>query len=134
MYQNLIVTNNNKVYERHKKTMEILFLEDATYLEVLERARDLIHRGARLLSHPMAGSLKPNQTPYRSLLLEKPVHGQDQNRETPPAMDLESLRLIENSIESAKKFLANKETPAWPLDIQEDFKTVDLSIIDSAIK
>lgn len=129
----LIVTNNSKVYDSHKDAMEVLFLEEATYLQVLEQARDLIHRGGKLLSHPMAGSLKPNQTPYRSVLLEQPERCQDLQA-NPPVLDMESLRLIENSIESAKKFLANKGTPSWPPKIKEDFKTVDLSIIDSAIK
>ena len=37
-------------------------------------------------------------------------------------------------IEAAKKFLAVKKTPQWPSKIEEDFKTIDLSVIDSAIK
>lgn len=121
----MIITNNSKVNEKFKDQMEVFYFEEATYLEILEKARDQIHRGAKLLSHPMAGSLKPNQTPYRSLLLEKPKA---------PITDLESLSLIENSIESAKKFLADRKVPDWPAGIKEDFKTVDLSVISSAIK
>ncbi len=125
----LIVTNNNKVYEKHNRKREVLFLEDATYLQVLERVRDLIHEGGTLLTHPMAGSLKPNQTPYRSVMLSKfePVAAR-------LSVDMESLLLIENSIEAAKKFLSDKSIPDWSPKIQEDFKTVDLSILDSAIK
>lgn len=132
--QNLLITNNSKAYESHKESMEVLFLNEATYLEVLEQTRNLIHQGSKLLSHPMAGSLKPNQTPYRSILLEKPAYCGDHSQKLAPVIDMESLRLIENSIESANKFLAYKGTPAWPPKIKEDFKTVDLSIIDSAIK
>lgn len=130
----VIITNNDKVYQKHNDVMEVLFLEDGSYLDVLEKTRDLVHRGAKLLSHPMAGSMKPNQTPFRSVLLEGKSHDETPGEEPASRLDLESLRLIENSIEAAKKFLQVKKTPQWPLKIREDFKTVDLSIIDSAIK
>ncbi len=130
----LIVTNNNRVYEKYKEKKEVLLLEDAGYLQVLEKARDFIHKGAKLLTHPMASSLKPNQTPYRSVMLDgAEVAGEDEeNQRQHPDMD--SLLLIENSIEAAKQFLADRAVPDWPPKIKEDFKTVDLSIIDSAIK
>lgn len=132
MNKTLIITNNNKVYEKHKDKRDVLFLEKATHIEVLEKTRDLIHKGARLLSHPLAGSLKPNQTPYRSILLEKPS-GMDPEKPSIPVLDIESLRLMENSIELTKRILAVKSIPQWPSKIREDFKTVDLSIIDNAI-
>lgn len=134
MSQCVIVTNNDRVYKKHKDEKEVLFLEDGGYLDVLEKSRDLVHRGAKLLSHPMAGSMKPNQTPFRSVLLEKDSRNETREKEPASPLDMESLRLIENSIEAAKKFLSVKKTPQWPLKIREDFKTVDLSIIDSAIK
>ena len=130
----LVVTNNSKVYEKHRAKMEVLFLERASGLEVLEIARNLIHGGGRLLSHPMAGSLKPNQTPFRSLLMEVPEAGQNGSVQAGVPTDFHSLRLIENSIEAAKKFLMIKSVPKWPSAIREDFKTVDLSLLDSAIK
>ena len=133
MNKMLIITNNNKVYEKHKGKRDVLFLEKATHSEVLEKTRDLVHKGARLLSHPMAGSLKPNQTPYRSILLEKPANYGDSEKQMIPILDIESLRLMENSIELTKTILAVKSIPQWPSEIKEDFKTVDLSIIDSAI-
>lgn len=134
MNQDVIVTNNDKVYKKHKDVKEVLFLENGSYLDVLEKSRDLVHRGAKLLSHPMAGSMKPNQTPYRSVLLERECLNEASEKEPIPLLDMESLKLIESSIEAAKKFLSIKKTPQWPSKIKEDFKTVDLSIIDSAIK
>lgn len=125
MEQRIIVTNNDQVQRKHGGSIQVILLEQGSYVDVLNQARDLIHRGAKLLSHPMAGSLKPNQTPYRSVLLI----GQEQDE-----LDMESLRLIENSIEAAEKFLQIKKPPNWPPKILEDFKTVDLSILDSAIK
>lgn len=134
MERRVIVTNNNKVYQKHKDTLEVVFLESGSYTDVLEASRDLIHRGAKLLSHPMAGSLKPNQTPYRSVLLERANSNGFREENAAPRLDPESIGLIENSIEAAKKFLSIKQTPQWPAKIKEDFKTIDLSIIDSAVK
>jgi hypothetical protein len=39
---------------------------------VLLTVRDHIHSGARLLTHPQAGSVKPYETPYRSVLVYRP--------------------------------------------------------------
>ncbi len=132
MNQAVIVTNNDKVYQKHQGRLAVLFLPDGDYLAVLEKARDLIHQGAALLSHPQSGSMKPNQTPYRSVLLSWESPAAEGGRRPTPT-DTESVLLIESSIETARKFLAAKKTPPWPAAVKEDFKTVDLSIIDSAI-
>ncbi|MDO4552127.1 MAG: GrdX family protein [Bacillota bacterium] len=117
----LIVTNNDKVRNRCPDQVECRFLDGGTYLEVLKAARDCIHQGCRLLNHPMAGSLKPNQTPFKTIVLDaQRSEGQDW---------LESVHLIENSIEGAEKFLSQKGLPPWPEHIREDFKTVDLSLV-----
>ena len=34
----VIITNNDKVYQKHNDVMEVLFLEDGSYLDVLEKA------------------------------------------------------------------------------------------------
>lgn len=39
--------------------------------EVLLAARDLVHLGWRLLNHPLASSVKPYQSPYKTLVLVK---------------------------------------------------------------
>ncbi len=101
MSQCVIITNNDKVYQKHNDVMEVLFLEDGSYPDVMEKTRDLVPRGAKLLSHPMAGSMKPNQTPFRSVLLEGKSHDETPGEEPASRLDLESLRLIENSIEAA---------------------------------
>lgn len=68
--QPILITNNPKVYAAYKDEMEVEFLKDKSYGEVLEVTRDAIHRGAGALTHPLAGSLKPNQTPYRSMIID----------------------------------------------------------------
>lgn len=118
-----IVTNNSKVYDKYKDVYQVVYLEDLSYTDVLYRTRDFVHLGYKLLTHPMAGSLKPNQTPYKTVIIEKS-----------DKTDYESLKLIENSLEAALKFLRFKKTPKWNEKILNDFKTVDLSFIENVVK
>ncbi len=120
----VIITNNSKVYEKYKGKYEIVFLEDRSYIDVLEKTRDYLHLGYKLLTHPMAGSLKPNQTPYKTVVAEKKFG----------KADYESIMLIENSLQAAEKFLRFKQTPKWNDKILNDFKTVDLSFIENVVK
>lgn len=119
----IIITNNSKVYEKYKDKFEVVFLEDGSYIDVLKRVRDDVHLGCRLLTHPMAGSLKPNQTPYKTV-----IAGKEYGR-----ADYESIAMIENSLAAAEKFLRFKSTPRWNDKILSDFKTVDLSLIENVV-
>lgn len=121
--EKVIITNNDKVYQKYKEKYEVLFLEKGSYTDVLNETRDNIHNGCKLITHPMAGSLKPNQTPYKSVIVEK------SNSKT----NYESVILIENSLDAANKFLKHKSTPKWNEKILNDFKTVDLSLIENVI-
>lgn len=120
----LMVTNNSKANGKYWGQFQMEYLEDQDYLAVLEKARDYIHAGWRLLSHPMCGSLKPNQTPYKSILLSKEGEG--------GGVRYEDVLMIENSIAAYHKFQKGRPTPCWTERVKEDFKTIDLSIIDSA--
>lgn len=72
----------------------------------------------------MSGSLKPNQTPFKSVIVA----------ERSDNIDYESVILIENSLEAAYKFLRYKKTPLWNDKILNDFKTVDLSLVENVVK
>ncbi|MFP4457139.1 MAG: GrdX family protein [Clostridia bacterium] len=117
----IIVTNNPLVIKHYQDES---ILKEKKYLEVLETVRDHIHQGHRLLTHPLAGSVKPNQNPYRTVLISKNAG----------SLDFNSLSLIENAIKVAEKMLNDKNTPEWSQAIKEDFQFVDKSHIDSAIK
>ncbi len=58
---------------------------------VTTAARDLVHRGWKLLHHPLYGNYRPRQQPYRSLLLAAP------SPET-AGPDMDSLHLIEEAL------------------------------------
>jgi hypothetical protein len=116
----IIVTNNPLVIE-HYKDKQIKKVK--SYLEVLESVRDYIHLGHKLLTHPLAGSVKPNQNPYRTVLISKEV----------ASLDFNSLSLIENAIEVTTKMIREQDTPNWSEEIRKDFQFVDKSHIDSAM-
>lgn len=118
----LIITNNPKVCQNYRDHFRIQYLEGQDYLSVLVKVRDAIHIGGRLLTHPMAGSLKPNQTPFRSVMLEE---GKEET-------NWEDLKMIESSIAACQKFMAGRKTPVWTEKIRNDFATIDLSLMDSA--
>ena len=118
----LILTNNCKVWEKYREFFEVE-LFDTDYAGVLLLARDRIHRGCRLLTHPLAGSMKPNQIPYKSIMLEKRKE----------AVDWESLSLIEKGMESVNKILQGLPLPDWNERALVDFRTVDLSLMETVV-
>jgi hypothetical protein len=121
---NILITNNEFVYEKFKDDIEIIYDGNLLYLDVLNMVRDKIHLGHRLLTHPLSGSVKPNETPYKSIIISR-EKGE---------LDKKSLNIIEESILVTKKFLNNEKTPNWTKRVLDDFKTIDLSLISPVIE
>lgn len=117
----VVITNNELVREKYSKSMDITFV-DGQYIDVLRLVRDMVHKGCRIISHPLMGSIKPNETPYRSIIVEK---------DTP--LDVNSLTIIENSIASYEKFTSYSKPVQWEENTLEDFRFVDLKLIESAL-
>lgn len=123
-----IVTNNPLVRDRYRqisKNIETDFLDTGGCMEVLERVRDWIHKGSRLETHPMAGSVKPNQNPFKTVLISDGGVDAEEFKEF--------VLIIENAILTARKFLNEKPLPNWPQNLLEDFQAVDLSLISGAL-
>ena len=117
----LIITNNPLVRDsKLNKNTEFLYTD---YMGILKKCRDYIHSGYRLLSHPLYGSVKPNETPYRTIILKN-----DKD------LDMDSIILIEEALNTATKFRGNFETPKWPQNIVEDFQVVDFDIFRNTIE
>lgn len=121
----ILVTNNKKFlddisyFEGKKIALEVVELD---YIEVLEKCRDMVHQGYEVLTHPLYGSVKPNETIYRSVLLKEGN-----------SLDYRSLSLIEEAIETAKKFKKNKQTPLWIESVKEDFRVIDYDLITKTL-
>jgi len=63
----ILVTNNDRVYLKYRDEIKCILLDN--YEDVLIKVRDMIYDRHILLTHPQASSLKPNQTPYRSVMV-----------------------------------------------------------------
>jgi len=120
----LIITNNSLVNEKYNEKLETMYLDEYTYLDILEFVRNRIHEGHRLLTHPLSGSIKPNETPFKSIVIGKKKGN----------LDFDGLSILEESIASAQKFIKGKATPIWTEKVKADFRLIDCSIITSAIQ
>ena len=117
----LVVTNNPLVFEKLSSRFPVLYFEKDTYREVLIRSRDLIHKGHRLLTHPLSGSVKPNETPYKSVGLTRQTAG----------LDMESLEIMENAIAACDKFRV--KYPQMDESMKADFALIDYTLFTSGL-
>lgn len=121
-----IITNNRLCLVKYGDQVPVEFLEGKGYMDVLFTVRDYIQKGWRLETHPMTGSLKPNQTPFKSIMIsDLPVDREE---------FYEQEITIENGIMVCRKFQSIRKTPDWPENLLEDFRLVDLSLIEGAIQ
>jgi hypothetical protein len=118
----IIITNNDMVYNKYKDQYNIE-LYDCSIKEVMLKVRDRIHEGYKLLTHPLSSSIKPNESLFKSIMIsdEKSV------------LDYDSLLIIENGIMTCDKFNKIKYNIVYTDRIIEDFKLIDLTVLESAL-
>lgn len=115
-----IITNNSLVVRCLSGHYEIEFVE-CTYRELLVKARDLVFLGYGLFTHPMAGSVKPNETPYKSLVLSK----------QPGTFSEAHAELMSSAVATFDKFTPrNRELTD---KILGDFQMIDYTLLCSAL-
>lgn len=119
-----IITNNPMSRSTFENKYVVEYIEMGTQIDVLKKARDYVHLGYRLLTHPLMGSVKPNETPYRTICISK---------EKEDKVDFSSLDIIEVSIATTEKFIRDFNTPNWSEKILLDFQVIDLDLIAHAI-
>ncbi len=105
----MIITNNPLVPKKLDDSRIVIY-RDISYEDVLKEVRDRIHEGHRLLSHPLSGSVKPNETPYKSVMIST---GKGE-------IDEESLAIIENAIQACRKFAFKSDM--YKPSVYEDFQ------------
>ena len=120
----ILITNNPKIAEEvHSKNVEVMYFPDSDFMDILCKARDYIHSCYKLLTHPIVSSIKPYETPYKSIVLANNDEGN---------VDIESLELIEGSIALTRNFL-DKPRRKLTEAIDEDFKLIDYKLVVGAI-
>lgn len=119
----IMITNNPKVIKKYGDR-EITILSLDKIEKIFKTTRDLIHKGYILITHPLAGSIKPFQNPYRSIILKE---GEE--------LDYNSLKNFENSLKKYKQFEHNKnKINNLSQKILNDYQVIDLSLIESALE
>ena len=119
----LILTNNPLV----RRCMEgeglytIRLEEEKSFREILVEARDLVYADHILYTHPLAGSVKPNETPYKSLIVSMVPHGFDQQHG----------ELIANAIAVFDKF--KPIVRQLPDRVLRDFQLIDYTLLAGAV-
>ena len=111
-----IVSNNNLIKEKYE---DIKFVE-GNYMDVLLYVRDILHKGACLISHPLPASIRMVFSPVRSILLDDEC-----------CIDENSLNLIEDSIEKYKMTMKNRNIDFKNLS---DYELVDLMLVETALE
>lgn len=120
-----LITNNPEVVDRWKgdPRLEVEFLPGDDMREVLYRVRDLLHRGHRLLTHPFTGSLKPNENPYKSILVT----------EQAPSLSLDHVAIMEQCIRTTQDALNHRNIPAYSRRVRQDYMLIDGDLIANGI-
>ena len=116
-----IVTNNPGVAARWAHASEWV---DGGARGVLLRVRGLVHLGHRLLTHPLAGSVKPNESPYRSVIVS-------QHPDT--TIDFDSLRIIEGALAVVDRLGPLRYRTISP-HVDADFQLIDCALMESAVE
>ena len=120
-----IVTNNPLVLEKLEdegRAYSVIYMP-AAYEEILKEVRGWIHRGHVLLTHPLSGSVKPNETPYKSVLMSSRIGDAEEQ-----AL---SVKLIESALAACGKF--QRKSDGCGPEILADFQLIDWTLLESAI-
>ena len=109
MSRYMVITNNPLVRSRLDDTHEVIYLE-LSYEELLKVVRDRIYEGHRLLTHPLSGSVKPKETPYKSVLISERK---------------------EKAILVCQKF--QDKSKYYKEEVYKDFQLVDWTLLESGL-
>ena len=114
-----IITNNPAVAGAYP---ELTKFYQVGVLDIYTIARDMVHVGKKILSHPLSGSIKPWETCYKSIMMSRSIG----------KLDFVSLDYIENAI----GMMNGRSTcfRVYTSEILEDFSVIDLDLIKSAMK
>ena len=119
----IIVTNNNKVFNFYKETNQVFYFQKLDFLEILNKVREEIYQGRKLLSDPIMYNLENVENPFKSIALSKET-----------CDDEDQKRLIDSVIGIAKKIPSRKDFSEFDDMTLEGFRFVDLNILRDGIK
>jgi len=113
----LIITNNSKI----EKEFSNIILVDGDFKDVLKKTRDMVHIGYKMISYPLAASIRMMYSPTRSILISA----------NPQEVDEISMEIIDDSIQKYDITMGQRN-----VDVRnrKDYEIIDYDLIISAIK
>lgn len=117
-----IISNNMDNEDLVPSAFSFIPMPGATAAEVLTAARDRIHLGAKLLAHPMAGRLRPNETPYMTVVLDG----------SSGPLDLASFEIIEYCLSEEKKYEGSRKK--YDEQLLPDLRFINCEMLNSILE
>ncbi len=117
----IIVTNNKMVRDKYSGRFHVEYF-DVPLADLMETVRDMIHKNYKLLTHPLSGSIKPNESKYKSFILEE-GH----------CLDYESVAIISESIMTVYKFCEMKKNSFISPQMDRDYMLIDMSLLEGCL-
>lgn len=116
----VIITNNPLVEKELGQDYPVEF-HDVSYEGILKVVQEKVYKGHELLTHPLSGSVKPKETPYKSVMISEDIRG----------LNAQSMNLIDGAIRTCGKF--RDRSDEYAPEVFDDFQYVDLTLISSAL-
>lgn len=117
----LIITNNPLVAHCLGEYYTVQLFESCSYRDILVKVRDLVYASHTLYTHPLSGSVKPNETPYKSVVVSKVPH----------TFSPAEAEMIAGCIEAFDKFKPRGITLTDA--VKRDFQLIDYTLICGAV-
>jgi hypothetical protein len=93
-------------------------------LQVLMAVKEEVMKGYKLVSHPLTSSIRPDMSPYKTVLIQVEKSG----------VDPESLSMINSAIEYTESLINNQiRNYNWDEESLKDFQYIDYDIIQNLI-
>jgi len=116
-----IIVSNNPTLEQRATDIS---LTSPDILAVLETVRDYVHLGHHLLTHPFAGSVKPNENPFRSVVITYENFG----------VDYQSVQLVEGCLSVARRMLTERPLRVYAPSALDDLAVIDKSLLAAGLE
>ena len=110
-----LLTNNSMAAQRFADVLDVDF-KDSPPMDILKAARDLVHLGHKLLTHPVTSGTAPQGSPYVSVIISAETE----------ATDFDSVSIIESAIRLYDKMRIVMQLPEA---IAKDFMLIDCEVL-----
>ena len=115
------LTNNPLVINKKCSNVESIEGDSLVVLKVLKNE---IGKGYKLITHPLTGSIRPDISPYKTIIIS----------DIPGNLDFEGLQIVENAIEYTESLYSISQNHKWDEASLRDFQLIDFDLIKEYIE